>query len=251
MFFVVSFHTEGHPHDAGKNLILAERKFRERIEPLCYSYISHTPRSLSSVLMNDDDFFGDHSGSLKEVKFNSEWSRLGFMRWKPLLLAHVMTEIPEGAIVMYHDVDCLKYPQYLLGVEDWGSISGLILSELRSDIMMPYENHLLRVGCKKFLLDKYGMDGNRPSLWSGVFIFRNSPCSFRFASDWLEMSSIENSSPLPDGDNPDDFFWHSPDQSVATVTSELWKRDGLLDRNWPRFSFRDRIISRETILEFS
>lgn len=162
-----------------------------------------------------------------------------------------MRLVPKGAVVMYHDVDCIKYPQYLVGVEEWRALSESILDEVGSDVFMPYEECLLEIGCKRHLLDRYEVEGRQPSLWSGSFIFRNSESSLRFASEWLELSSLENSSPLPDGGSSDRLFWHAPDQSIATVLSNLWKRKGILDGKWPRFCFADRVISASTLVEFS
>ena len=225
---------------------------------MCDLYISHTPSTLSLLAPGNDELFQDYTSWLEShadigrlPNFNREWASLGFMRWKALLLKSLMSDVPKGAMVMYHDVDCIKYPQYLVGVESWPLLSEALLSEVRSDIFMPYEDALLEVGCKRFLLDKYGVDGVQPSLWSGVFIFRNSDLSMRFISEWLSMSTLENSAPIPDEGGNDRFFWHSPDQSIATVLSLLWKDAGVLDRGWPMFHFVDRVISEKTLVRFS
>lgn len=258
MFCVASFHTEGQPHDSGRNLAAAAASFRERVEPCCDLFVSHTPRSLSSLSPGSEDLFRDYNewveshperGSVR--KFNPEWAALGFMRWKPLFVRHVLESIPKGGVLMYHDSDCVKYPEYLVGAEEWGAVSEAVLSELGSDIMVPYEMHQLEVGCKRFLLDRYGADGGQMSLWSGVLIFRKSEASMLFVTEWLEMSSLENSAPFPDGGSSERLVWHSPDQSTASVLAQLWKRRGMLDAQWPRFSFYDRVISWETVVELS
>lgn len=250
---VLTFHTEGPPFDSGEDLKESAKKFADLVSPYADNYYSYCPRT---IIEEDSSFselccdYTDWVESRKSPNLKTfdvpRWTKVGFLRWKPSLIKHVLEkkEINYGDYLLYHDVDIIKYPQYEYGCERWKWVINEILNDLSCDIFIPIE-YPLKVDVKPCLLKKYNIDGNNLGVWAGIVALRKTPASIYFLNEWIKLSSLENMSPFSSEELDPDFVHHSVDQSTAGVLSQIWIRDNLLPSDWPRYKFHERVFCND------
>jgi hypothetical protein len=250
-FHIVTFFTEGAPFDQGIDLADIEREFRALVEPSVDSYRAYAPR----VLADDGDgasrLVADYRGWLDQHprrselgNYNPGWARIGFLAWKPYVLARELSrdDLVEGDIVMYHDVDVRKYPDYRAHVEHWRSVSLAILDELGTDVFAPV-GLPMGIDVKAFLVEKYLDRSYRQvrGVWAGLVVVRKSAMSIEFVEAWGRMcADLDDIAPLPNPHPYPEAAWHSGDQAVLSVLAATWRRSGRLPADWPRFATHGR-----------
>lgn len=259
-FIIVTFYTEGFPHDHGTDLVAVEQYFQKIVRDHADKYMSFNPRTLLGMDPIFSKCFKDYTSWLEQHpnrnqlgKYNPGWARLGFQMWKPFLIQHILNseEVKTGDIVLYHDVNFLNYPTYILGCEQWRGLSSNILNKLKCDIFIP-KGLPLKKDVKTYLIRKFlGKDYfEKNGLWNGLIVMRKSEMALRFISEWAGISSqLENISPLPNPDPHPDFIWHSVDQSTAGVLACMWRSNKRLPMDWPRYELRGRRFSEEAVIE--
>lgn len=259
-FIIVTFYTEGFPHDHGTDLVAVEKYFQETVKDHTDQYMSFNPRKLLGMDPTLSKCFKDYSSWLEQHpdysqlgKYNPVWARIGFQMWKPFLIQHILNseEVKTGDIVLYHDVNFLNYPNYILGCEQWRDLSSNILHKLKCDIFIP-KGLPLKKDVKAYLIRKF-LGKNyfeEQGLWNGLIVVRKSEMALQFIGEWADISSqLENISPLPNPDPHPDFIWHSVDQSTAGVLACIWRSTKRLSRDWPRYELRGRRFSEEAVIE--
>lgn len=249
---VLTFHTEGFPFDSGEDLRESAKIFADLVSPYADNYYSYCPRTIILEDSGFSDLCCDYTDLVESYKQNNpnlkifdnpRWTRVGFQRWKPSLIKHVLEkkEINYGDYLLYHDVDIIKYPQYAHSCEKWKWIIDYVLNNLSCDIFMPIE-YPLKNDVKSCLLKKYNIDGNNLGVWSGIVALRKTAAAVHFLNEWIKLSSLENTSPFSVDEPDPDFTHHSVDQSTAGILSQIWIRDKLLPSDWPRYKFHERVF---------
>lgn len=252
---LLTFFTEGPPDDRGLPLVDVNRRFRDAVSPYVDHYVAYNPKMLAALGPEGAESCADLTHWLQEHPhrhelghYNRVWARVGFSRWKALLIRDYLARdtVRMGDIVLYHDVNCVKYPQYLEGIAEWRSLCVEILDTLGCDVFAPAGLPLFW-DVKASLIRRYLRDVDRyeRGVWSGLLVIRKSPQSLAFVDEWQRMcADLDNSSPLPNP-NPDrHVIWHSVDQSVLGVLALMWKRDGRLPADWPRYGEGNRVFDR-------
>lgn len=256
-FVILTFATEGPPHDGGIDMTAIEQQFREIVRSNADLYLAFTPRSLvatnpslASSTRNYTTWLEQHPDHHQLGKHNIAWAKIGFLMWKPFLLREVLNsdKLKEGDILFYHDVDFHKFPNYVENPSRWRSLAKNVLDKLGCDIFIPSSGSKLKKDVKAYLIRKYLNDDyfNKIGLWAGLIVIKKSAQSMHFVSEWADMcAQLDNISFLPNPDPHPEVLWHSADQSVAAVLAHLWKRKGLLPSSWPNYMVKDRIFSND------
>ena len=250
-FHVLTLFTEGAPFDDGIALVDVERDFRELVEPFVDSYRGYTPRALASdgddarrLTADHRDWVEQHPRRSELRNYNSTWARVGFLAWKPYALWKELArdDLNDGDIVMYHDVDLRKDPDFRAHVAQWRTLSLAILDELETDVFAPV-GLPMGVDVKAFLVERYLDASYRHvrGVWAGLIVVRKSAMSAAFVEEWQQMSAdLDNVSPLPNPHPYPEAAWHSGDQAVLSVLAARWRQTGSLPADWPRFATRGR-----------
>jgi hypothetical protein len=250
---LLTFYTEGPPLDHGLPLAHVNRVFEDFVAPHVDEYLAFTPRQLASLGPEAAASCADHTQWLAEHprrhelgRYNQGWARVGFQRWKSLIIRHVLErdDLQPGDLVLYHDVNWMRYPQYLVGIPEWRRLCSAILDALGCDVFAPAGLHMYR-DVKASLIRRYLPDADKFQwgVWTGLVVLRKSPQSLAFAREWAEMcADLDNSSPLPDPAPHRHIIHHSVDQSVLGVLAQRWKREGRLPKDWPRFGEGNRVF---------
>jgi hypothetical protein len=185
--------------------------------------------------------------------------KMGYYDWKAFLVDYTINRIPENSILLYHDINFEKYPNYW--ESDWENIYDVcegFLDENQSDIWAKFElfDFFLKKSMKTFAIDKTFTDPdqnesvkNSLQINSSQVVLRNTKFSREFARDWLSFSiDPDIMHPLPNPNrHPESEIIGCPDQDAMQCA--IYKRifDGRLNQDFPIYGLNWRVMRREHI----
>ena len=230
---LVSFFTEGYPHDYGLDLKKEKIKFETIGNRYFDKVLIYSPRDLLrknklwEKLLYDQDYLNKHIKFSKENpnSININWAKLNGLLWKPALLKMVLEDktIKENDIVVYSDINISRYQNYLKNLE---ILPKLVKRKLKKKSIMLCQDSFRRLASdhKEELLYKYlGIQGNfHRGFWAGCIGFKKDNIARTFSKIWYELSLIEeNRSQITRYINKKYFRWHSQEQATLSVLSFL------------------------------
>lgn len=228
---LVLFHSEGPPHDAGTPLRREAELLRTRVHGTFDSVRISTPRALrrrdaswEPLLADYRDWVESRPDYFPGLPWNPSWAANGFLAWKPRLILERLRDddVSDGDIVVYHDSNVTKYPQYLEGARRWSSYqrrrmhgrSVLLFIDGVSDLRQDVKHELL----SEFLDDL--PQRFVPSVWAGCLAVRRDDEGIRFVSEWADLSSdLRRVSPVTAPPFDPRFIWNTGEQATLDV---LW-----------------------------
>ena len=231
---LVSFFTEGYPHDYGLDLKKEKIKFETIGNRYFDKVLIYSPRDLLrknklwEKLLYNQDYLNKHIKFSKENpnSININWAKLNGLLWKPALLKMVLEDktIKENDIVVYSDINVSRYQNYLKNLE---ILPQLVKRKLKKKSIMLCQDSFRRLASdhKEELLYKYlGIQGNfHRGFWAGCIGFKKDNIARTFSKIWYELSLIEeNRSQITRYMNKKYFRWHSQEQATLSVLSFLW-----------------------------
>jgi len=247
--YLLFFYTEGLEIDGGYDLRGIANSIKDRLSPFFKEIFSFNKRTLKEIT-GSEDFCNSFE---EELDQNPNSNKIGYFDFKAFLINHVLGKIPEGSILVYHDSNFEKNPQYW--ETDWDnikSISERLLQENQSDIFVQIERPglLVKNHVKTYTIDKLFPDSqenylvkNSNLLNAARIILRNSEYSRNLMREYENLcldKSLIQKTPNP---NPDhEFKWSCGDQDVLNciLYREIFKKN--LSSNFPLYSFMYRVI---------
>ena len=109
-FHMISFYSEGYPHDNGLNLEKEANRLKEWYSNEIDSFTLYNPRSLKEMGYTIIDYSKDPKYNMQ---FNKGYSAVGLGYWRPLILYLKLKEINYGDIIYQQDCNVSKYPLIL------------------------------------------------------------------------------------------------------------------------------------------
>ncbi len=97
--YLLTFSTEGSPHDSGYPLSSCALEIREKLSPYFKEIFSYTPRTLKQ-LPGSEQFCNEWP---EPLDMNPNANFVGYFDFKSFLIDHTLSVIPDGSILMYHD----------------------------------------------------------------------------------------------------------------------------------------------------
>jgi len=250
--YFLSFYTEGPEIDGGFDLREKSKEVKERLDPYFNEIFMYNKRDLKNI-PGSDDICNSYP---EELDMNPNAHHIGYFDFKGFIIDHTLSKIPENSILIYHDGNFEKNPQYF--ESDWPNIYSIcnrLLDENRSDIFVQIERSevFVKHHVKSYTIDKMFDDPeennlvrNSPLLNAARIIIRNTKFSRDFIKEYLELcmdKSLVSKSPNP---NPDpDFKWSCGDQDVLNCLIYRYIMDGKLHPSFPLYSFLYRVIRFE------
>ena len=231
---LVSFFTEGYPHDYGLDLKKEKIKFETIGNRYFDKVLIYSPRDLLrknkfwEKLLYNQDYLNKHIKFSKDNpnSININWAKLNGLLWKPALLKMVLEDktIKENDIIVYSDINVSRYQNYLKNLE---ILPKLVKRKLKKKSIMLCQDSFRRLASdhKEELLYKYlGIQGNfHRGFWAGCIGFKKDNIARTFSKIWYELSLIEeNRSQITRYINKKYFRWHSQEQATLSVLSFLW-----------------------------
>lgn len=229
-YHLVLFATEGAPVDRGLDLTPAAQCLARVASRQFQTVKIYTPRELC----DQDSTWGDTlrplwdgaKGSVAMPNKLPNWSEIGGNLWKPRLLLEICQQghLGEDDIVVYHDSNVFKYPEYRLNVSDAGL-------EQIDRLASGYEILLFRdtyrpmlTDVKRDLLVRHVPQRRwlRSHIWSGCLTFRASPAAQSLLASWYALSSFPGALDSSQVDPFRVYQWNSVDQ--ATLSALLHSR---------------------------
>ena len=250
--YFLSFYTEGPKIDGGFDLTKKSLVIKERLSTYFKDILLYNKRTLKDLPGSEDicNYYDE------ELCMNPNANHIGYFDFKGFLIKKTLSEIPENSILIYHDGNFEKNPQYF--ESDWEniySISTRLLNENGSDIFVQIERPeiLVKNHVKSYVIDRFftnpqenGLIRNSPLLNAARIIIRNTDFSRNFINEYLELckdKSLIAKSPDP---NPDpDFKWSCGDQDVLNCLIYKYIMEGKLSPSFPLYSFLYRVIRFE------
>lgn len=142
----------------------------------------------------------------------------GFWLWKPWVILNTMRHAPENAIIIYADSGCV-FKTSLLPLIDLTKKHGMLLCEYEDKQTYGYASKRT----KREVFIQLDCDSpeyyNKPALWAGFLMLKNTPETRQFIEKWL--SYCENPKLLIDGPSSKselpEFQGHHHDQAILTA----------------------------------
>ncbi len=233
-FVLISFYTEGKPHDKGSNLTAAKDIFLKKNLKLFDKVILYSPRELikknkkwESILFSKKFYNLHKKTSQRKNSINYEWIKLNSLLWKPAIILETLknSDIPNDSIIIYHDINLLKYPFY---ISNFDILKEKFLEELKSNSIALCRDSFfkLSIDCKQELIRSYlGSKGDTLfHIWAGCIGLKKNESSTKFFKYWFEMTNIDaNRSQLTNFASYPEFAWHSQEQATLSVSFYKWK----------------------------
>ena len=250
--YFLSFYTEGPEIDGGFNLSEKSKEVKERLSPYFNEILLYNKRELKSLPGSDEicNYYEE------ELLMNLNANHVGYFDFKGFLIKETLSKIPENSILIYHDGNFEKNPQYF--ESDWENIQSIcnrLLYENGSDLFVQIERSGVSVKnhAKSYVIDKFFTNPqenyivrNSPLLNAARIILRNTDFSRNFINEYLELckdKTLVAKSPDP---NPDpEFKWSCGDQDVLNCLIYKYVLERKLNPSFPLYSFLYRVLRFE------
>jgi hypothetical protein len=248
MLKLVMFCSEGWPYDGGRDLRMAKDKMIERYSTMFDTITVYTPTLLRAMGLGQ---FCKEYDSFGVIRANREQRAIGFSAWKPIICKIELEKSSKDDIIVYHDVNCMKYKVYMDYRDFRGSVNWLI-NTCGFDFFLPQEHGLrLESFCKLNVLRELG-EGHPFSFkyhqnCVNFMIFRNTPITMELLNEWAAACSVDS---WIDGETYEKqlpcFQVFCPEQSILNTILANWIRKGKngISKYWPRYYFVSRDINR-------
>ena len=250
--YFLSFYTEGPDIDGGFNLTEKSEEIKERLSPYFNDIFIYNKRTLKN-LPESDDICNYHD---EVLVMNQNANHIGYFDFKGFLIKNTLSKIPENSILIYHDGNFEKNPQYF--ESDWENINLVcdrLLNENGSDIFVQIERQeiLVKQHVKSYVIDRFFPNANEnslvrnsPLLNAARIILRNTDFSRNFIDEYLELCKDKTLvSRLPDPNPDPEFKWSCGDQDVLNCLIYKYIMEGKLNPSFPLYSFLYRVIRFE------
>ena len=245
--YLLSFCSEGPPHDEGYSLTDLSDEIKEKLQPYFEEIIFYTKRTLK-LLPNSEEVCNCYDEPLDQ---NPNVHNFGYFDFKPFIIDYTLKNIPENSLLLYHDGNFIKNQQYWQ--TDWENLNSIcetMLRENNTDIWVQMERSdcYVRGFIKEYTLDYFFNEEekiivkNSHLINAGKILIRNTEFGRAFISKYLELCKNKDLIAKSPNHNPDpDFQWSCGDQDVLNCLVYRYILDGKLPGTFPKFSFLYRI----------
>jgi hypothetical protein len=253
--YFLSFYTTG---DGAPDLTHVANEVKEKLSKYFTEMFIYNKETLKQLPNSEDicNVFEEPT----DMTYFPYAHKMGYYDWKAFLIDYTLKNIPENSILLYHDINFEKYPNYWQS--DWENIYDVcdgFLKENESDIWAKFELHdfYLKKSMKTYAIDKVFTDPiqndvvkNSLQINSSQVVLKNTSFSKEFAKDWLYFTrdwDITHPSPNPNR-HPESEIIGCPDQD--SMQCALYQRifDGRLKPTFPIYGLHWRVMRTDTIV---
>ena len=250
--YLVSFYTEGESVDGCMDLKNITRQVEKSISCFFDRSFIFNKRTLKEL--PDSDWVCNEWGEETDFK---NGNKLGYFDFKPFLLNHVLSIVPEGSLVLWHDINFHKYSSYWQ--TDWNNLKSnleSLLCDNESDFWLRFELQ----GCYvKNFVKNYTVDyffeneierevvKNSYLMNCAQIIFKNTENSRKLVSEWLDHSKNKDLLKVTPNPNPHPEAKLRGCQEQDIFNCLIYKRilNGELKPDFPKYNFHWRTLRME------
>jgi hypothetical protein len=242
---LVSFYSEGEPHDKGINLIQAKEEFMKVATDNVDDIFLYSPRILKN---KNFDYYVKEYPISQLVTMNPNTNYVGFLAWKPLIMILELNKLNDGDILVYRDINCIKYPQ-LRNFNNFKENVIKLLDICKFDFFISFDpygliaDNLCKTNIIRELGENHPFSYNYPMLIANFIIVRKSKISYELLYEWLiNCSNNEYIDGEQYGALSPGFSRSTSEQSILTVIIANWirKRKHNIPLRYPEVILRDR-----------
>jgi hypothetical protein len=247
--YFLTFYTEGPEIDGGYNLTQKSIEIKERLSPFFKEMFFFNKRTLK-LLDGSEKVCNEYQ---EELSMNPNANKIGYFDFKPFIIKKILERIPDNSILIYHDGNFEKNPQYF--ETDWDNISTIsqnLLDENGSDIFVQIERDIILVKnhVKTYTIDRFfsnpeenNIVRNSRLLNAARIIMRNTEFTKKFIDEYfINCLDKDLLSPNPNPNPDSEFKWSCGDQDVLNCLIYRYILDGKLPPTFPIYSFLYRVI---------
>jgi len=249
---LVTFYSQGAPHDGGLPLTQAA-------QALCDAAAPHVDSCRAFSWAEVAAEVGAAWDASHAAASNPGYHAVGFGAFKPCILLRALAAAQDGEVVVYRDGNVAKYPQYLEGLHLLRATVAHVFDALGPgcDVWMPAEDPgALRVRhhCKAHVLrelahDKVAAIGEQPLLNAAVIFVRKTRAAEALLAAWAAAMARPDLAPnRPDPAPHPEFRWHTHDQAVLNVLLYDWYLGS--QPAFPAFWYPGRLLTANNLLRF-
>lgn len=169
--------------------------------------------------------------------YNRNAEYLGLYAWKPLILLIELQKMSDGDILIYHDSDIYKYPDYLTKNINRDIVirAKTALEQSRFDVAIgrysvtnnPMEENRLKHICKKhtieYITKNYKAVCNFPRINSNIIFIKKSKVSMELVEEWNKLCKIpELISQYPNHNSVPEYRWHNNETAILNALIAKW-----------------------------
>ena len=252
--YFTSFYTKG---DGCFDLSPIVNEVNKKLSPHFEKMFFFNRDELKSLPESDD--ICNHFDEPLDLTYFPNAHKIGYLDWKPFIIKHTLNQIPENSILLYHDINFKKYPNYW--ESDWNNIYEFcddIMKENESDFWMKFElfNYYLKKSTKTYTIDTLFEDleqrevvKNSLQINAGQIIMRNTKKTRTFVDEWLELCRDKNLiGPTPNPNrHPESEIIGCGDQDPMNCLLYRYIFEGKLKPTFPKYGLHYRVLRKDKI----
>jgi hypothetical protein len=256
--YFLGFYTDGE-NDGCFDLRNCVNEIKTKLNPYFEKLLIFNKKDIKNM-PNSEDICNEYDEPLNfynGMVINEHSNKIGYFDFKPFLIDYALKNlIPENSIVLYHDLNFEKCPQYW--ESDWENIKGIcekVLNDNSADFFSKAEHDgaLVKMFVKTHTLDTIftnhmeNLVVKESKLFgAGQLIIRNTPFSKQLVSEWLTMCRDKSLIAKEPNPNPHpEFQWGCGDQDALNCLLFRYILDGKMNPNYPRYYFKYRVLRLE------
>lgn len=260
--YFVGFYTEGPPNDGGYDLTDTASRVNSELGGIFDCVRLFSRREVKSMpcgglVCNE---FAD------PLPMNPNAHRIGYFDFKPFLLQVMLDEVPNGAIVVYNDLNFDKYGYWDTDWKNIGDIAEELLDENCSDVFATFfhdPNSLDKVPVGKHVRPHALYSVMNPDfdfrvvqqarlIQASQIIVRNTRVGRKFADDYFDLCQRKDLiSPvmIPFDHRHGLPQWTCGDQDMLNCLLYRYVLEGKLPPTFPRFAYKDGRCATKNYVE--
>ena len=237
-FVVVTFYTEGKPHDLGLRLRSQAEQLRAALAPHCHRFLAFSMRDVRAMVLRDgsrcsllardlrEDYERVRRDTTDRMPPNTGYAAIGYGAARPCFMLHTLERMRPGSVLYYLDVNVHKhwnlaaFPHHAERTARWLLAHAARTQRAFQGVVMPCENSALKLrhvcslralrGAKRRCAGR--SLAHLPSTHSNRFIAQAGPKAERALRAWmnegLRLDELVPSAMLDHG------RWHTPEQCI-------------------------------------
>lgn len=253
MIVLVLFYTQGVPYDKGRNLTCECSRMINQYSSEFDKIVCYNPSTLREMGYGE---YVSESDSTGVVSKNPNFNNIGFAAWKPLIIKLQLDKMTNpDDIVVYHDVNCSKYPIYLKYNGFRRHVLNLLDMAKYPFFVPQVPEYRIKKICKTNVIVELGENHPFSYMCKNVcvnfMIFRKSNISDEILEEW-RVACLHKE--WMDGivyiKNVDGFSHHCPEQGVFSTILANWIRKGTnnIPKSFPSVYFVKRDINKQRLI---
>jgi hypothetical protein len=243
-----SFYSEGPPNDKANNYSDLIPKIMNGATGHFNKITFYTPKILREL------GYGKYVKEHKLYEKSKLWSpveKIGLFSFRPAILLHELSQMNEGDILVFRDINWKKYPNYS-NFDAYPELTENVLKNCQFDFFInPQDAGYTNIKmCKSKVLRELGesldiINNKIIGFHAYMFIMRKSKVTIELLTEWQQ--AMENDSWL-NGDlfeevQSSEFLYHALDNCILSLILAKWiyKRKNNIPKNYPIIKLsRDR-----------